>query len=67
MSMKLKPWKEAIDDEMPPMGPITEETRKQTLEQAARYRGGVRVSTGRFWTDADYEKYRNEVLSRKLP
>ncbi|KPK75781.1 MAG: hypothetical protein AMJ79_09735 [Phycisphaerae bacterium SM23_30] len=65
--MKLRPWKDMIDVDMPTMGPITEEIRKQTREQAARYRGGVRVSTGRFWTDAEYKKYRDKVLSTPLP
>lgn len=62
----LKDWKEVIDVDFPEIGPITEKTREITL----KYNGScdsVRIATGRFYTNEEFEAYKKEVLSRPLP
>jgi hypothetical protein len=63
----LEDWRRLTETDFPKSGGITEETRERTIREANRYRGSVRVSTGRFPTDAEYEKRRKKVLSKKLP
>ena len=60
-------WKDLIKKDMPKMGPITDETVDCTLNNASRFRGSMRVSTGRIWTDKDYDERRKRVLNAKLP
>ena len=60
-------WTDFIDKDLPEAGPITEETCAQSRGEAARYRGSVRVSTGRIWTDREYKDWRDRVLSTPLP
>jgi len=64
--MPLKQWFEVLEVILPPPR-ITEETRRYTIENAQRFRGGMRISTGRFWTDREYEEYRARVLNTPLP
>ena len=49
------------------MGEVTSETLAEIEREGHRYRGGVRVSTKRVWTDAEYEDRRRRVLSQPLP
>ncbi|MBI4778126.1 hypothetical protein HY792_04325 [Candidatus Desantisbacteria bacterium] len=58
---------ELIEKDFPSMGSITEEVRKQVVNESYRYRGSVRISTGRFWTTKEYEENRKRVYSTKLP
>jgi hypothetical protein len=67
MDNKIKDWSELIDTDFPPIGPITEKTREQTYREASRFRGSVRISTGRFWTDEEFEEYRRTILNTPLP
>ena len=67
MDANIKGWIEVIDEEMPQLGAITEKARERILENAAHFRGSMRISTGRFWTDAEYQKYREKVLNTPLP
>jgi len=60
-------WTDLIDKDWPEVGPITEETRAESQREAVRYRGSVRVSTGRIWTDREYKEWRDRVLSTPLP
>ena len=67
-SMKdIKRWDEVLGMDMPEQSPITEEVRAETLKEAARFRGSVRLVTGLFWTDAEYARERKKVLSTPLP
>lgn len=59
--------KAIVDTDFPDMAPITEETREQTKRESLRYRGGVRISTGRFWTNEEYKEYREKVLQKAIP
>ena len=64
--MKPRHWKNLIDVDMPQLGPITEQTRRQAIQYNHRFRGSVRIALGKFWTDEEYEKYREEQL-KPLP
>ncbi|ODS36388.1 hypothetical protein BEH94_12070 [Candidatus Altiarchaeales archaeon WOR_SM1_SCG] len=46
---------------------IDEHARELTKCLANRFRGGVRISTGRFYTEEEWENKRNKVLSTPLP
>jgi hypothetical protein len=60
-------WRKLIETDFPESGEITEETRERTVREARRFRGSVRVSEGRFPTDAEYEERRKKILNKKLP
>lgn len=65
--MPVKEWFEVIDTDLARHVPITEKTRELAKEEAFRFRGSVRVSTGRFSTDAEYEERKQRVMSTPLP
>lgn len=46
---------------------INEETREMTKSLAHRFRGGVRISLGKFYTDEEFEKRRKKILNTPLP
>lgn len=47
---------------------ITEETKKFVIEHPELHsRCPVRIRLGKFYTDEEYEKYREKTLNRKLP
>lgn len=56
-----------MERDFPRPGPVTEETLAVTADESERFRGSVRLSSGRVWTDKDYEAYRGRVLATKLP
>lgn len=65
--MKLRNWREVIDIDLPEVK-ITEETRQEVLHAPYEIRGDVRLVTGRFYTEAEFEAYRQKVLlSTPLP
>jgi hypothetical protein len=64
---QLLGWREVINRNMPEQPAITEDIRRHTIEHSARFRGSVRLSTGAFWTDEEYEREREKVLSTPLP
>jgi hypothetical protein len=65
--MRLKNWKEIINTDWPELK-ITERTREMAPVYAQRYlTGNVRFATGRFYTDEEFEKYRQRVLSTPFP
>lgn len=59
-------WRRVMDADLPPVR-ITEKTRQTTKDNALRFRGNVRLSTGRFKTDDEYEAWRRKVLAMPLP
>lgn len=60
-------WHEVIERDMPEQPKITEEIRRETIAQSGRFRGGVRLATGTFWTDEEYQRLRTEVMNTPLP
>ena len=47
---------------------ITEETRKKVIENPMSHSNcPVRIRMGKFYTDEEWEKRENKVLSMKLP
>ena len=45
---------------------IDENTKKITKRLANRFRGGVRISTGMFYTDEEWEKKREKIINTPL-
>lgn len=56
-------WRELISVDFPPYKPITEETRREIVKYANRYRTDVRLALGIFPIDEEYEQRRRRVLS----
>lgn len=65
--MPLPNWRDVIKRDFPEMGTITGETKRRILGNRRRFRGGVRISTGRIWESAEYEQRRKRVLETPLP
>lgn len=65
--MKLQDWRDVITRNFPETGEITEETVDLIKQESLRFRGNMRMATGRIWEDKAFEKYRKEVLSTPLP
>lgn len=63
----LLTWREVVGIDMPEQARITNEIRAETMKESARFRGSVRLVTGLFWTDDDYERFRKEILKTPLP
>ena len=62
---------ELIDIDMPPLGPITQETKQQVIKNAYRFPviSNVRLAAGEFLTDKELEAERkaDEYISKHLP
>ena len=65
--MKLKEWSEVVGVDFPESGPVTPKTVFLAKKENQRFRGSMRVCTGRIWTDRDFERYRRRVLGTSLP
>ncbi len=65
--MKKGKFIKLINTDFPDMKPITENTKKDVINNSNSYRGSVRLSTGRFFTDSEYQKKKEKVLSTPLP
>jgi hypothetical protein len=65
--MKLKEWRDVLTADFPSMKPVTQNTVDLALKEGRRFRGSMRVSTGRIWTDRDFERFRTRVLNTPLP
>ena len=61
-----KGWPEWLSKDLTRQA-VTDLAKETTREATSRFRGSVRMSTGRFWTDAEYEKRRRKVLNTPLP
>jgi hypothetical protein len=61
-------WREVLDIDFPEMR-VTEESREAHIRYAKRVgtRGDVRMAMGLFYTDEEYQSFRDEVLARPLP
>lgn len=46
---------------------ITKDNKDEIIKNAQRYGGSVRMQMGLFYTNEEYEKYREKVLSKLLP
>ena len=67
--LKLKDWREVIFEDFPDMK-ITEQTRDamRRAAQSDRYLiNDIRLATGRFYTNLEYETQRAKILSTPLP
>ena len=65
--MKLRDWKDVIDVDLPEPGCVTDATREYTRDKAKHFRASMRIATGRFWTNREYEEYRAKILNSPLP
>lgn len=60
-------WIDWIDVDFPKYGPITQKMVEETKRLSAKFRGNVRISTGRIYTDDEYKRYRRKVADTPLP
>ncbi len=67
MALKLKSWKEVVAADFPAPGPITDKAVDAAKRDGKRFRGSMRVSTGRIWTDRAFERFRQKALNTPLP
>lgn len=58
---RIGPWQDTVNVEFPRPGRITRETIVTTERESARFRGSVRISTGKIYTDAEYEQRRRQT------
>lgn len=65
--MKLKGWRDVLTSDFPSAKPVTQKTVDLALQEGRRFRGSMRVSTGRIWTDRAFERFRAKVLNTPLP
>jgi len=65
--MKLKNWDEVVFEDIPVPGPVTDEVIRNVISESNKYRGSVRMATGRIWNDEEFQKYRRSTLSQPLP
>jgi hypothetical protein len=65
--MEMADWRTMIEKDFPEIGEVTSETLEKIAREGHYYRGGVRISTKRLWTNAEYEERRRKVLSGSLP
>ena len=65
--MKLKDWHDVLTSDFPSATPVTRKTVDLALKEGRRFRGSMRVSTGRIWTDRAFERFRAKVLNTPLP
>jgi len=65
--MKLKSWRDVLTIDFPKAATITQKTVDLALKEGRRFRGSMRVSTGRIWTDRAFERFRAKVLNTPLP
>ena len=60
-------WRRLINRAEPSMGEVTKESVDCAKDNAKRFRGSMRMSTGRVWTDKEIEERRQYVLNTPLP
>jgi len=65
--MPLLDWREVVRKDFPELGPITAATRRRVRRNRHRFRGSVRVFTGRIWETDAYNRRRTKVLNTPLP
>lgn len=63
----MKDKKDYLFEEFPEFK-VTEETRKDVIENPQKYSGcDIRIRMGKFYTDEEYQRKIEEGLSRELP
>lgn len=62
--MKIKAWEEVTFLDLPKVGPITTESVQDIKKKSCRYRGSVRLATGRIIVD---EECKDEKLFSRSP
>lgn len=65
--MKERDKLEVLEAPVPLPERITEKTLAETNRQKFRFRGSVRIATGRIYTDDEYEARRRKILGTPLP
>ncbi|MGB0745275.1 MAG: hypothetical protein ACPGSB_12190 [Opitutales bacterium] len=60
-------WQDLVRVDFPKLGVIDEKTVARINRHSTRFRGGVRISHGRIWTDREYNERRERVLNTPLP
>jgi hypothetical protein len=67
LEVMSKDWRELIDTDFPEIK-ITDEVREATIAYATSHlTNDTRVATGRFYTDKEYQQYREKILLTPLP
>jgi hypothetical protein len=61
------PEKAVIDMSPPLPKKVTSKTREHTVKESHRFRGSVRITYGKFYTDEEFESRRKRVLNTSLP
>lgn len=56
-----------IDIDLPRGGPITDSVRRFNLRFAHLFRGSIRIALGKYKTDAELERFREEEAAKRLP
>lgn len=62
-----KSLKSVIDRSPPVPKKVTKKTREKTMIEADRFRGSVRISSGKFYTDEEFEDRKRRVFNTPLP
>ena len=65
--MKTPEGADVLFKDFSPMAPVTGLTLSMIRKFGKKYRGSVRVSTGRIWTQEEYDERRTRVLNRVMP
>ena len=67
-AFKLPPaLRDLVDKDFPQPGTITRKDLEKNADKSHRARGSVRISLVRLWADDEYERHREDVLSKPLP
>jgi hypothetical protein len=64
---KLKQWNQVVYCDFPADKPVDRAAIDMTKNQSYRFRGSMRISTGRIWVNSEFEKYRRRILNTPLP
>ena len=62
----LENQQDIIDIDFPQPGPVTQKTIQGMLNYAQRYWSSARETTGRIFTDSEYEARKQRILSTPL-
>ena len=56
-----------IDVPLPTPKKVTAKSKELTIKESHRFRGSVRITCGKFYTDEEFESRRKRILSTPLP
>jgi len=63
----VKKWQDVIDEKLPGIGPVDDKFRQLVKRESNRYRGSIRLSIGRFYTDKEFTARKQKNARMKLP